>query len=430
MPEETANSNGDGSDRGMVIESDKEYLKSMRTNGNPLSKKDYQYTTQMNRYFLKPIGMWPTRPEAGICEKILIQIQRCCCYFLMFFLLVACVLHKFLVEKDPAIQLKMIGPISFCLMAIMKFSFLVFHRHDIYDCFKHIALDWASVESSSEREIMLNDAKFGRFLASLCAGFMYGGGFFYHTIMPLSSGVIVTPDNKTLRLLTHPVYDPFFDAQTSPTYEIVVVTHWCSAFVLYTVTIGACSIAAVFAIHACGQFKVVVSRLNHLVDGDDEKRDTVDERMANIVELHLRTLNFVNNLEGVLNEVCLVEFIGCTMNICFLGYYFMSEWENSETISTVTYCVLFVSFTFNIFIFCYIGEKLTEESKHVGTMTYMIEWYRLHHTKAQGLILILIISKYPARITAGKMAELSMTCFSNVLKTAFTYLNLLRTVAS
>lgn len=49
-------------------------------------------------------------------------------------------------------------------------------------------------------------------------------------------------------------------------------------------------------------------------------------------------------------------------------------------------------------------------------MTYMIDWYRLQHEKARGLILILVMSKFPARITAGKMAELSMTCFSNVSK--------------
>lgn len=244
----------------------------------------------MNRYFLKPIGIWPREPEAGICEKGLINIQICCCYFLICFLLVPCALHTFLVEKDPALQLKMIGPLSFCLMAIMKFSFLVYHRDDIYDCLKHIAIDWASIESSRERELMLDEAKFGRFVASLCAGFMYGGGFFYHTIMPLSCGVIVTPDNTTLRPLTYPVYDPFFDAQASPTYEIVFITQWCSGFVMYTITIGACSIAAVFAIHACGQFKILVNRLNNLVDGDDEKSDSVSERMANIVQLHIRTL--------------------------------------------------------------------------------------------------------------------------------------------
>lgn len=290
MSEESVSSHDEKTDRGAVIETNKEYSRSIRTRKNSLSEKDYEYSTEMNRYFLKLIGIWPAGPEAGICEKGFIKFRICCCYFLMSYLLVPCVLLKFLAEKNSALKLKMIGPLSFISMAMLKFTFLVLHRQNIYDCLEHIAGDWANVKSSRERKIMLNDAKFGRFLASLCAGFMYGGGFFYHTILPLTI-VIVTPDNVTLRPLTHPVYDPFFDSQASPIYEIVFITHWCSACILYTVTIAACSIAAVFAIHACGQFKIIVSRLNNLIDGESEQaRDSVDERLADIVELHLRTL--------------------------------------------------------------------------------------------------------------------------------------------
>lgn len=39
---------------------------------------------------------------------------------------------------------------------------------------------------------MRSKAKVGHFLTYLCAAFMYGGGFFYHTIMPLSAGKIAS----------------------------------------------------------------------------------------------------------------------------------------------------------------------------------------------------------------------------------------------
>ena len=44
----------------------------------------------------------------------------------------------------------------------------------------------------------------------------------------------------------------------------------------------------------------------------------------------------------------------------------------------------------------------------------MIDWYRLESKRARGLILILVMAKYPASITAGKMAELSMSSFCGV----------------
>ncbi|CAD6201201.1 GSCOCT00013798001.3-RA-CDS [Cotesia congregata] len=391
------------------------------------SKSDIKYSIELIRWFLTPIGIWPT--SSSTCEKILSEILVIVSFCLICFLLIPCSLHTFLNEKDPRMKMKMIGPLSFCLMAISKYCFLVMRKEKIRECLKHIQTDWRRVQLSTERDVMLTNAKEGRFIANLSATFMYGGGFFYHTIMPLTAGSFVTPDNITIRPLTYQVYDPLFAAQKTPSYEIVFTIQWFSGFVLYSITIGTCSLAAVFVLHACGQLKIVMSRLENLIDGTNEKMtDILESRIAQIVQLHLRAFNFIVRTEKILNEVCLIEFIGCTMNICFLGYYFMTEFERAETIATVTYCVLLVSFTFNIFILCYIGEMLTQQGLKVGLTAYMINWYELSGRKARDLILLLAIANYPNSITAGRMAELSYNSFCGILKSAAAYLNLLRTV--
>ncbi|THK33032.1 odorant receptor 67c-like [Diachasma alloeum] len=392
------------------------------------SKDDMKYSTELNRWFLTPIGIWSTRSDAHIIEKILSELLVFLSCFLICFLLVPCGLHTFIKEQDPKLKMKMIGPLSFCLMSITKYLLLVARRREIRHCLEHIDIDWRRVRYLDDREIMMMNAKLGRFIACLCAVFMYGGGFFYHTIMPFAAGSFVTPDNITIRPLVYAIYDPLFSAQTTPAYEIVFTIQWFSGFVNYSVTIGACSLAAVFVLHICGQLKIVSSRLESFVKGRTDERKNVESRMAEIIELHLRALGFVVRVEGILNEICLIEFVGCTMNICFLGYYFMTEFEQSAAIATVTYCVLLVSFTFNIFIFCYIGEMLTQQGDKVGRTAYMIKWYELPAKSARGLILLLAMTKNPASITAGKMAELSFRSFCGVLKTAAAYLNLLRTV--
>lgn len=53
----------------------------------------------------------------------------------------------------------------------------------------------------SELEMMRRNAKAGRFLTYLCAAFMYGGGLFYHVIMPLSVGRLVTKHVRAERYL-------------------------------------------------------------------------------------------------------------------------------------------------------------------------------------------------------------------------------------
>ena len=172
--------------------------------------KESSYAIQMNRYFLIPIGIWPLAPNSPLPLRLLRAAGVAGCYWLIGFLLIPCGLHTFLEEPNPAIKLKLIGPMSFCLMAIGKYCALVRHTGEIGECLEHVEKDWRTCKDKGELEIMMRNAKVGRFLAVLCAFFMYGGGLFYHTIMPLSSGRIATTD------LTEKLKQLEMDNETDP----------------------------------------------------------------------------------------------------------------------------------------------------------------------------------------------------------------------
>ncbi|XP_058807700.1 odorant receptor 13a-like isoform X2 [Phymastichus coffea] len=408
--------------------------------------EESRYAIRMNRYFLIPLGIWPLASDASLALRLLQKAAVTASYWLISFLLVPCALHTFLEEPSAAIKLKLIGPMSFHLMAVGKYCSLVSGVKEIGECFRHVEEDWKFYKDRrATLAIMRSNARLGHFLTLLCAAFMYGGGFFYHTIMPLSSGRIASTafltrlaelelrnsTDSTLpipapRALTYPVYERFMRVESSPWYELVFLVQFASGFVLYTITVGACSLAAGFVVHVCAQLDIVMRLLDDFARGGEAGSA---DRMREIVDKHVRALSFAKRVEKNLNVICFVEFVGCTLNICFLGYYFITEWESRNAISTMTYCILLVSFTFNIFIFCFIGDILTEQCKKVGEVTYAIDWYKLPGKTAVDVIFIIAISSCcPARITAGKMVYLSMSSFCNVIKTAATYLNLLRTV--
>ncbi|XP_017885095.1 odorant receptor 22c-like [Ceratina calcarata] len=118
------------------------------------------------------------------------------------------------------------------------------------------------------------------------------------------------------------------------------------------------------------------------------------------------------------------EFLGCTLDICLVGYYVIMEINDLKT--AITYVSLLISLTFNIFIFCYIGEIVTENCRKIGEMSYMIEWYRLPGKKKLCCVMIIAMSNSTASLTAGKMVELTINTFANVIKTAVGFLNVLR----
>ncbi|XP_003393917.1 odorant receptor 67a-like [Bombus terrestris] len=398
--------------------------------------KDWMYSIQINRWLLKSIGVWPISLCITPTEKINSIILTLISSFLISFLLVPCALCTLLDKTgDLDTKIKMIGPLSFCVMAAIKYYILVSRGAKIGKCIENIRSDWDRIHAQlrqEDREIMKENARIGRSLAIFCAGFMYSGGFFYTTVMPLCTERTEIIDNETVRSQAFPIYRGLLDPRTSPSFEIVQLMQCLAGFVIYSVTVGACSLAAVFVMHVCGQFGILVKKLQRLVGSLEEEKNlnVHEQRLGDIVEHHLHILGFISQIEDLLNEICFVELIGCTMNICFLGYYLLTEWEQSETIGTLTYCTLLISFTFNIFILCYIGEILSEQCRNISLSAYMIDWYRLPQKKALGLILIFAVANTSTKLTAGKLVELSLASFCSVLKSAFAYLSLLRTLTT
>ncbi|XP_076276768.1 odorant receptor 35 [Lasioglossum baleicum] len=403
---------------------------------SPVDGELMLYSVQINRWLLKPIGIWPLALCSGTAEKISIIMLELISIFLIGYLLVPCTLCAILEKNgDLDAKIKMIGPLSFCVMAAVKYCILLSRGEQISECIRKIWSDWGRCVSPGDnqnREIMIESARFGRFLAVFCAGFMYSGGFFYTTVMPLCSKRTEIIGNETVRSLAFPIYRGIIDPRTSPSFEIAQLMQCLAGFVIYSVTVGACSLAAVFVMHACGQFKILSVRLNQLVNSAtaSTNRKSAEDYLGDIVQHHLRILGFISKVEGLLNEICFVEFVGCTLNICFLGYFVLTEWEQSDTVGAMTYCILLISFTFNIFILCYIGEILSEECIKLGLTAYMIKWYRLPGRKALGLVLMLAMSNSSTKLTAGKIVNLSLGSFCSVLKSSLAYLSLLRTLTT
>ncbi|KAF7381384.1 hypothetical protein HZH66_013778 [Vespula vulgaris] len=390
-------------------------------------KKDLDYSTELNRWLLKQIGVWPASINASWMEIILYRFLNVVCTSLIGFLILSASLYIIIDVKDIEMKLKTIGPISFCLMVLAKYWLFIIHEKDISRCVSHMETDWKNVKSENDRQIMMDSALFGRRIVIVSATFTYGGVFFYQVVLPLTSAKVVI-GNYTFKPLAYPISRIIVDARQSPANELMIPLECLCGFVMNAVTVGACSLAAVFALHACGQLKVMMSCLKNLVDGRADENNSVNDRLTDIVQQHVRILSFVAFTEDLLQEISLVEVLGCTLNICLLGYNLIADWDKGDMVSDMTYIALIISFAFNIFIFCYIGELLGDECRRVAEETYMIDWYRLQGRKSLALLLIIAMSSSSIKLTAGKFVELSISSFGDVIKASFAYLNMLRTV--
>ncbi|XP_014484208.1 PREDICTED: odorant receptor 82a-like [Dinoponera quadriceps] len=393
-------------------------------------KNNNDYSLELTRWFLMPIGIWPRASTTTRVERFSSHAHIFTCSGLIAIIAVPCLLYVSLEEKDVQIKISIFGPLSHWFMGMINYWLLVAHGDDIRECVQHMEMDWRLVQKIEDQEVMMRQAKIGRFVSGFCAVFMQSGTFLFAIAKSLTTTIVVV-GNETVSMhpMTCPIYTKFIDVRFSPANEIMVVVQLISCFVVNSVTVGACSLDAVFAMHAYGQLNMLFSWLNGLVVDTNNKRDqSAQQRLTIIVEHHLRVLSFISRLESLMQNICLVELLGCTMNMCLLAYYFITNWDMFDAPKTMSYVIIYLSMAFNIFIFCYIGEILTDQCKNVGEKVYMINWYELPHKTAVELILIIARSSNVIKMTAGKLFQLSIATFGDVIKTSVVYLNMLRTM--
>ena len=191
---------------------------------------------QLSRWILQSIGIWHIiYGHSSQSEKLLSLMLIFMSFFGLCFVLVPAGSYFLFYDEDIESKIQFLGPVSFCLTSVIKYCFLETRISTIGKCIEHVESDWRIVQYQNHRRMMLRNVLIGRRITMLCMIFLYGGGLFYHTFLPLTSRT-KTNGNFTSKSLIYPGCDQYFDLQASPAYEIIFCMHCLSAMIQYSAT--------------------------------------------------------------------------------------------------------------------------------------------------------------------------------------------------
>ncbi|XP_070517751.1 odorant receptor 4-like [Cardiocondyla obscurior] len=390
-------------------------------------KRDVEYVFELSRFVFRLLGIWPyARTNSRLSETLETAVLIVVSYVILTCELVPAILYVVIVQKKTRARLKVIATTLFTIITMFKYSQLILNRNRMKNYLAQVEDDWRNIADKRDHDIMINEARIGRRLVIICAIFMYSSGVSFRTIIPLSYGKIVTEQNTTIRLLSCPGHFILFDVQLSPAYEIVFVMQLFSGFIKCSITTAIYGFTSLFVMHICAQMEMLIILMNNLVNKKELKN--VNEKLAAVVNYQIKIRNFLQMIQNSIQYASLLEILGCTIIVCLLGYFVIMEWEDNNAVALCSYLVGLTSISFNIFLFCFIGEQLSKKAEKVALTACTLEWYRLPDIKARSLILIMIISNSSIKLKGGKFIDLSFKTFGNVVKTAVTYLNLLRAI--
>ncbi|XP_047370159.1 odorant receptor 22c-like isoform X4 [Vespa velutina] len=206
-----------------------------------------------------------------------------------------------------------------------------------------------------------------------------------------------------------------------PPYFIVIIAFSMSmAELIYYLTRVAEGIQIVIA-----QFAILSYKVKTLLNNSKNYH----EGMKNIVLRHYRLIRLSEKLEDIFNFPIMQLLLGSTIHICVSGYYLLMGPEMTDILTSLLFVFYMFSVTGTLFVYCFIGECFIQESTKFGNAIYNYEWYNLPAMDAKFFLICMIRTKKPQYLTSGKFAVLSLTVFTDIIKTSMGYLSVLRTFA-
>ncbi|KAL0117078.1 hypothetical protein PUN28_010136 [Cardiocondyla obscurior] len=391
-------------------------------------QNDILYITRPTRNILLALGAWPS---IGKERSVYPRVHNLFLIFISYALLSSDIIPGvlyWLIEGTARIRLQMIPLLLYDVMSASQYGIFIFRYDQLRRCLKHVEEDWQNVLTADTRDIMLKSARMGKRLVTICGVFMYSGSLTFRIIIPLSQGKIVTDQNATIRQFASPGYYFSLDVQASPVYETVFIIQCLTGLITVSVATSACGLTAIFVVHACGQLKILIDLMRDLVQKQWKNECEVNEKLIKVVEHQIRVRNFLRLVQDTLQEVYLMEVLVNTVTICLLVYFMLVDWQSRNITILCSYVISITNVIIHIFLFCYTGEQLSTQAEKVAITSCELEWYRLPDKKARSIVLLMIMSNAPTKISAGKFVDLSLKTFGDVMKTAGAYFNMLRNV--
>ncbi|XP_043685241.1 odorant receptor 13a-like [Vespula pensylvanica] len=177
------------------------------------------------------------------------------------------------------------------------------------------------------------------------------------------------------------------------------------------------------SVQVIAQFAILSYKVKTVLNNSENYRLGMKE----LVLRHYRLIRLTEKLEDNFNFVIMQQLLGTTIHLCISGFYLLMTTETKDSLTLILFVLYGFCVISTLFIYCFIGECFIQESTNFGNAIYNYEWYNLPARDSKFFLICMIRTKKPQYLTSGKFAVLSLTIFTDIVKSSMGYLSVLRT---
>ncbi|XP_062528341.1 odorant receptor 4 isoform X1 [Bombyx mori] len=217
-----------------------------------------------------------------------------------------------------------------------------------------------------------------------------------------------------------------FDKTQPIFHEIVYVFETFSGVISVCCMLGSDLLFMTMSSHISMLLRLLQVQIRRLATTEgrnyESDNDCYDE-IISVVKIHQRLIFYINDLENAFSVVNLINVLLSSVNICCVVFtiVFLQPWmEMSDKF------FLGAALT-QMGIVCWYADDIYRASVGVSDAVYESGWYRTNTRCRRALLVVLQRSQKPLFFTALKFRSITLTTYSSILTTAYSYFTLLYT---
>ncbi|XP_057333838.1 odorant receptor 4-like isoform X1 [Microplitis mediator] len=381
---------------------------------------------KLQRFFTSILGLWPLQKD-DFYRKFRIGYSLS-----QMIIVTVSVIYQFIINCggiDDTLD-------SYFLLIYSILIFIkIFYTSTCRDYLKRIIIssyqDWESIKNTEDIEVMVNNSAIYNnvslliYSCGLITQILYDGKIIFFT----DSSAVPTLDhqsNRTVYKYQHKFLLPsscIFNNVSKSLYYVILINEMVQSFIIAVGDICTDAMFLSITAHICGQFDILIKRMDKFCD-NNYNFEVKNHELTMIIQRHQHLIFLSNCLEIVYNKVILMQMGVCLTSLSVAGVTLLLSINKNDiitamrSVSTINFVIL------ESYIYAYPADTLSRKGDIMLRAIYSY-WYKFPNVNKNIVFITMRLCIAPY-LTVGKFFNLTNDSFMSVIKTAFSYLSVLR----
>lgn len=211
-----------------------------------------------------------------------------------------------------------------------------------------------------------------------------------------------------------------FDTAYHPLFEILFFISACSVGFMAMGMISMDTLFVGLVIFTRAHFSDLIACVQRAARVESKQEQRVHQVICECVAYHKRILDYVDRVQQAMSATVFVQYVGSTLLLCMIIF----QTTISNRIGNLPVYVSFLSGCITqLFMYSFYGTLLTDEGQNVAQVIYSeFNWYEFSPRNRKYLLIFLLRTQHPPKLTALKIFDCSLNTFVMVSNWILIYL--------